>query len=101
MSTTSYADIGVERYKGRDIGAVQSSQSEAIDNDKLSLISYQQMWNVPMPVDLDASFDQGNKQHLIAQYSGISWQAPGGVVLIAQCRSVARRVFSRIFGRVN
>jgi hypothetical protein len=42
----------------------------AIDNDnkKLSLITYQQMWNTPLPISSDG-IDNNDKLHMLAQYS--------------------------------
>jgi len=45
---------------------------ETVDNDLLSLISYHQPWNVPIPVSSNIGNDS-NKQHLIWEYSGITW----------------------------
>ena len=43
-------------------------------NEKFALISYQQFWNVPMPISADG-LGQGDNQHLLAQYPGILWTA--------------------------
>ena len=41
-------------------------------NDKFALISYQQPWNVPLPISADG-LDQADKQQLIWGYPGILW----------------------------
>jgi hypothetical protein len=52
------------------------------DNEKLALISYHQNWNTPIPISSDIGND-GDKQHLIWEYPGISWGAAiGGGSLI-------------------
>ena len=85
------------------------------DNEKLALITYQQMWNTPLPkgvpgvmmVDTPdvgiittpdvepvptepSAFSQGDNQHLIAQYPGISWTAH---VAIGRRRGLLLRVY--------
>ncbi len=49
----------------------------AIDtnNKKFSLITWQQLWNMPLP-STGSAFTQGDKQHLIAEYSGIDFNPP-------------------------
>jgi len=67
---------------------------------KLSLMTF----GDPTPETLpfaDGSLDVGDKQHFLNLYSGITAGAPGGVTLMAMERSKFRRVFGRIFGRVN
>ena len=41
-------------------------------NEKFALITYQQMWNTPLPISADG-LDQADNQHLIAQYPGVLW----------------------------
>ena len=53
------------------------------------------------PVLPDGTIGQGDRQHTAHAYSGIAASAPGGVTLMAMERRTARRVFGRIFGRVN
>ncbi len=54
------------------------------DNEKLALISYHQNWNLTLPISDDIGND-GNKQHLIWEYPGISWgeAAVGGAFMAA------------------
>jgi len=40
--------------------------------NRFSLISYQQPWNVPIPISTDG-LGQGDKQHLLWGYAGINW----------------------------
>ena len=49
------------------------------DNEKFALISYHQNWNTPIPISSDIGND-GDKQHLIWEYPGITW---GGDVAVA------------------
>jgi len=41
-------------------------------NDKIALISYQQPWNVPLPISADG-LDQADNQQLLWGYPGILW----------------------------
>jgi len=50
------------------------------DNDKLSMLSYQQPWNSAIPIG-NGSLDQGDKQHFLGQYSGIFWEATSGTIV--------------------
>ena len=54
------------------------------DNEKFALISYHQPWNTPIPISDDIGND-GDKQHLIWEYPGISWGAEvvGGAFMAA------------------
>ncbi len=45
------------------------------DNEKFSLITYNQMWNTPIPTSSDG-LGELDKQHLIAQYAGLDWFGP-------------------------
>lgn len=74
----------------------------AIDtfNEKLALIAIRQVWNPSIPYSTDG-LGQDDKQHLLSEYPGILWGAGPGVTLAAQLRATHRRVFSRVFGRVN
>ena len=45
------------------------------DNKKFALITYQQMWNTPLPISADG-LGQADNQHLMAQYPGILWTVP-------------------------
>ncbi len=47
------------------------------DNEKLALISYHQNWNLTLPISSDIGND-GDKQHLIWEYPGVSWGAEVG-----------------------
>ena len=49
----------------------------------------------------DGTIGQGDRQHSAWSYSGILAAAAGGVTLMAMERAQFRRVFGRIFGRVN
>ena len=53
----------------------------AIDtaNEKLALITYQQMWNTPVPISSDG-IGQDDRQHLLAQYPGILYASPSTAV---------------------
>lgn len=42
-----------------------------------------------------------DRQHMAGKYPGIAAAAPGGANLIVLERAFFRRVFGRIFGRVN
>jgi len=46
----------------------------AIDtnNEKFALITFQQLWNTPLPISSNG-LGQDDKQHLLAQYPGILW----------------------------
>ena len=41
-------------------------------NDKFALISYQQPWNIPLPISADG-LDQADNQQLLWGYPGILW----------------------------
>jgi hypothetical protein len=53
------------------------------------------------PVLPDGTIGQGDRQHIAWTYSGIAAAAPGGVTLMAMERTKFRRMFGRVFGRVN
>lgn len=58
----------------------------AIDtnDEKLSLMEWDQIWEPGLPLDEASGFDQGDKQQLIWGYPGISWSAevePTGVII--------------------
>ncbi|MGH7186762.1 MAG: hypothetical protein ACREIB_10870, partial [Pseudomonadota bacterium] len=45
--------------------------------------------------------NQADRQHMAGKYPGIAAGAPAGTTLMAIERSLFRRVFGRIWGRVN
>ena len=47
------------------------------NNKKLALITYHQPWNTPIPISADG-LGQDDKQHLLWEYPGLLWGAPGG-----------------------
>lgn len=53
------------------------------------------------PVLPDATIDQGDRQHVALTYSGILATGAGGASLLAIERAQFRRMFGRVFGRVN
>ncbi len=81
-------------------GILWTAVGPVLDNAKFSLLSYQQPFNSPIPAPVGGALTQGDNQHLMWQYAGINWIAVG-VTIMAQARSTSRRVFSRVFGRVN
>ena len=62
--------------------------SGTIDNDKLSLISYNMPFMAAVPVS-DDGLGQGDKQHLIWQYSGILWTGVTTHQLAGNIKSVS------------
>jgi len=61
-----------------DIGAYEFI---AVDNAKLSLITFQQPYSAPIPTAI-TTLTTKNKQHLIWDYAGITWGAGTGVYRI-------------------
>ena len=53
------------------------------------------------PVLPDGAIGQGDRQHIARAYGGINAAPPGGVTMMAMDRSIHRRMFGRIFGRIN
>jgi len=49
----------------------------------------------------DGTIGLGDRQHIAWSYSGIAAGAPPAATLMAMERSLVRRVFGRVFGRVN
>jgi len=46
------------------------------DNKKFAVITFLQMWMIPMPIS-PGTFGQDDKQHLLAGYPGILWAGVG------------------------
>jgi hypothetical protein len=58
-------------------------------------------WNRTGVIPDGSNLSAAQRLHADYLYSGIPSSAPGGVTLMAMERSKFRRVFGRIFGRVN
>ena len=43
------------------------------NNEKLSLLSWLQPQGLPIPIPAGGAFDQGDLQHLLAEYAGVLW----------------------------
>lgn len=55
------------------------NESASADNTKLSLIRFMKPWDATIPVPSgDAIISQGDKQHLIWDYSNILYETPAG-----------------------
>lgn len=67
---------------------------------RCSAIYVLQPWRGMLPLP-DSSLDQGDRQHVAFVYRGILAGAPGGATLIALERAAFRRVFGRVWGRIN
>ena len=65
-----------------------------------SAIHVTQPWRGMLPVP-DGGLNQGDRQHTAVMYRGIAAAAPGGASLMAMERQTWRRVFGRVWGRVN
>jgi hypothetical protein len=52
-------------------------------------------------LDLASGINAADRRHLLESYRGIAAAAPGGTTIMSQERANFRRIFGRVFGRVN
>jgi len=68
---------------------------------RMSALNLRAPWRGPLVDATESGFTQGNRQAANFLYSGILAGGAAAANLIAMERGIARRVFGRIFGRVN